>query len=253
MKLFVAVVLFVMGPFVFAADPVWEASRPPSVAPRSSLQGGGPEASQQGHRKVYPHEHPAEWWERTATVIAMVLAVILIGLILYQMQQEQRATASAEQSAKDSAQASWATGRAHVAVEQWKIEDLWEDEAAREITFSIVNRGRVPATIIATAGGYQLEKTLPPPFDPLQEQLDPRLAGAKLSANTPLGMCTAVPSGTAFRKEIESQRRTLYAFVYVEYEDGRGQHQKVSVFVEYSIFSGHKFIPVGGRCYNYRT
>ena len=253
MKSFVAGVIFVLVPFVFAAAPVGEAGRPQSVTPQSSPQEGGQATSQQSQGKVYPPEHPAEWWERTATSIAMVLAVILIGLLLYQMQQEKSATAITEQSATDSAQASWATGRAHVAGEQWKIEDLWEDEAAREITFSIVNRGRAPATILATAGGYQLEQTLPPPFDPLREQLDTRLAGAKLYANTPLGMCTAVPSGTAFRKAIESQRKTLYAFIYVEYEDGLGQHQKVSVFVEYSIISGHKFIPVGGRGYNYST
>lgn len=142
MKLFVAVVMFVLVPFVFAEDPVWKAGWPQSVAPRSSLQEGGQAASQQGQGKVYPHEYPAEWWERTATFIALVLAVIIISLLLYQIKHEKRATTIAEHSATDSAQASWATGRAHVAVEQWRIEDLGEDEAAREITFSLVNRGR---------------------------------------------------------------------------------------------------------------
>jgi hypothetical protein len=179
--------------------------------------------------------------------------IITLSLIVSQRQRKKRATAMAEQSAKESASALWAPGRAFVAVQQWGMSELGEDEAPREMTLSLVNRGRAPATIIATAGGYHLEKTLPPPFDPVPEPLDTKLAGAKLSANTLLGMSIAVPSGPAFRQAIESHTRTLYGFVYVKYEDGLGEHQEVSVFVEYRLSSGHTFIPVGGPQYNYRT
>jgi hypothetical protein len=179
--------------------------------------------------------------------------VITLGLIVSQRKRKQRATPRTQHHANDNAAALWTPGRAYVAVQQWGMSELGEDEAPRELTFSLVNRGRAPATIIATAGGYQLEQTLPPPFDPLPEQLETTLAGAKLSANTPLEMSIAVPSGPAFHQEIASHRMILYAFVYVKYEDGLGQHQEVSVFVEYKISSGHTFIGVGGQRYNYST